>query len=224
MRLNRKIVISERAHQETFDYFKSKGFELIKFRDQLKPYEGVSHHPDMFMFYDDVLFVEKNISIEGKKCEAIGHKYPETVKFNIAKIGDYIICKYDMISEVIKEHIEHKGYTVINVNQGYSKCSTAIVGDSFITSDKGIYDACRDKNINGLLIRPGYIELPDLDYGFIGGTCVSFDDVVYFNGDVTRHPDYEIIKSFIEKIDKKIEYINIPLTDIGSFIIIERSE
>ena len=222
--MKRKIVISEKAHQETFDYFVLKGFEIIKFKDQLKPYKAVSHHPDMFMFFDDKLFVEKDIPLDGIRCESLGVKYPETVKFNLAKIGEFVVCKYDVISEGIKEHLKQKNYTIINVNQGYSKCSTAVIGDAFITSDKGIYDACIKEGIIGLLIRPGYIELPDLDYGFIGGTCVSYDDVVYFNGDITKHPDYEAIKSFITKRNKKIDYINIPLTDVGSFIIIERSE
>ncbi|MBI9015450.1 MAG: hypothetical protein JEZ08_24665 [Clostridiales bacterium] len=222
--MKRKIVISEKAHQETFDYFVSKGFEIIKFKDQLKPYKAVSHHPDMFMFYDDKLFVEKNIPLDGIRCGSLGEKYPETVKFNLAKIGEFVVCKYDVVSETIKEHLRQKNYKIINVNQGYSKCSTAIVGNAFITSDKGIYDACIKEGITGLLIRPGSIELPDLDYGFIGGTCVSFDDVVYFNGNITKHPDYESIKSFITKTGKKIDYINIPLTDVGSFIIIERSE
>lgn len=222
--MKRKVVISEKAHQETFDYFASMGFEIIKFQDQLKPYKAVSHHPDMFMFYDDKLFVEKDIPLEGIRCESLGIKYPETVKFNLAKIGEFVVCKYEGISEGVKEHLKQKNYQIINVNQGYSKCSTAIIGDAFITSDKGIYEACIKEGIIGLLIRPGYIELPDLDYGFIGGTCVSYDDIVYFNGDITKHPDYEAIESFITKMNKKIEYINIPLTDVGSFIIIERSE
>ena len=222
--MNLKIVISEKAHHKTFDYFKKKGFDIIRFPDQRKPYEAVSHHPDMFMFYDDFLFIEKGIPLEGVKCELLGERYPETVKYNIAKVSNSVICKYDAIDLTIKEHIKKKSYRVVDVKQGYAKCSTAVIGNSIITSDKGIYNACVQEQINSLLVRPGHIELPGLDYGFIGGTCVTFGDTVFFNGEINRHPDYESIKSFIDALNKNIEYINIPLTDIGSLIIIERSE
>ncbi|MCH4889508.1 hypothetical protein EZV73_18145 [Acidaminobacter sp. JC074] len=218
-----KIIISEKAYDEAFDYFIEKGFEIIRFSSQDKPYEAVSHHPDMFLFYDDKLFVEGDCEIEGVRCERLGPKYPETIKYNIAKVGDYVICKYSHISARVKKHIEEKNYKVIDVNQGYAKCSTAIIRDSIITSDQGIFDACKDK-LDCLLIEPGHIELPGLDYGFIGGTCLTFDDTVFFHGDITKHPDYEKIRVFIEKKHMRIDYLKRPLMDIGSFIVTERSE
>ncbi len=217
-----KIVISESAYTETFNYFHNKGFEVITFKTMNKPYDAVADHPDMFMFYDELLFVERDVTIEGIKCSKLGLKYPDTVKFNLVKVDNKIICKYDLVDESIKQHIKDK-YEIIDVNQGYAKCSTAVINNKIITSDKGIFNACKDK-LDSLLISPGHIELPGLDYGFIGGTCVCVDDVVFFNGDITKHPDYQQIKTFIEQDKLKIEYVNKPLRDIGSFIIIERSE
>lgn len=215
--------MSEEAYPETVEYFTKKGMEVIKFPRQNKPYEAVCHHPDMFMFYDEKLFVEPSCGVSGVKCELLGEKYPQTIKYNIAKVANSVICKYEDISDTVRAHIESAGYSVINVKQGYSKCSTAIVGHSIITSDKGIYEACRSQ-IDSLLIQSGHIELPGLDHGFIGGTCVSFDDTVFFNGDIEKHPDYARIKGFIEKQNMKIEYLKHPLMDIGSFVIVERSE
>lgn len=217
-----KIIISEKAYPETFDYFRDKGFEVIVFQQQNRPYEGVGHHPDMFVFYDEHLFVEKHVSLNGIRCEAMGEKYPDTVKFNIAVTEDYVICKSDAMSRVIKEHVE-KTKEIIHVNQGYAKCATAVIGKAIITSDKGIYKATKEK-MDVLLIEQGHILLPGFDYGFIGGTCTCFDQTVYFNGDIKKHPNYDKIHDFITNQGYSIDCVNQPLMDIGSMIIIERSE
>ncbi len=211
--------MSEYAYQETIDYF-SQFFEIILFKDQKRPYPGVSAHPDIFLFYDEKLFVEKNIELDGIRCEEIGNTYPLDVKFNIAKIDDYIICNTKYISDSIKNHIIEKGYEIIHVKQGYAKCSTLVVKHGIITSDKGIYKACKGK-IDALLIEEGGILLPPLSHGFIGGAAVCFNNIVFFNGDITKHRDYNRIRDFILKRGLEIKYIKRPLMDIGSFIIIE---
>jgi len=222
--LNRKIIISEKAHTDTIDYFIKKDFEVVLFKDQLRPYDAVSHHPDMFMFYDEKLFLESDVTLEGITCGPLGNKYPETVKFNIAKVNNHIICKFDSVDETIKRHIKEQAYQIIDVKQGYAKCSTAVINDAIITSDKGIFRACEAENIKSLLIEPGHIVLEGLDHGFIGGSCVCFDETVFFNGDIKKHPDYQRIQAFITSLGKHIDDTKQPLTDIGSFIIIERSE
>lgn len=219
-----KIIVSELAKKSLITYFEEKNFEVVLFKDMNKPYKGVSTHPDMFMFYDNKLFLEKDVKLKEiinfVYCEKIGKKYPETIKYNICKIGNYIICKYENISEELKRHFKINDYKIINVKQGYTKCSTAIIDDkSIITSDKGIYLECKDK-LSVLLIESGHIVLENFDYGFIGGTCVSFGNIVFFNGDISNHPDYVKIKKFIESKNKIIEFMNYPLEDLGSFIII----
>lgn len=209
------------VYKETIDYFNRLGYETILFKKQNRPYEAVSHHPDMFMFYDDDLFLEAGVDLEGIHGEAIGSKYPETIKYNVAKIGRYVIC-HRLLADCLKDHFTKKDYELIHVKQGYAKCSTATVGDGIITSDKGIYDACH--MMDRLLIRPGHILLPGMSTGFIGGTCVTLEGRVFFNGDITKHPDYALIKNFVEAKGYEIDYIDQPLMDVGSFIVIERSE
>ncbi len=214
-----KIVISENAYKETIDFL-SDFFDVIVFKDQHRPYKAVSNHPDIFMFYDKKLFIEKNIDLDGVPCEEIGNEYPEDVKFNIAKIDNYIICNEQYISDIIKRHIKENNYEIINVKQGYAKCSTLIIKHGIITSDKGIYKACKGK-VDALLIEEGDILLPPLSHGFIGGSAVYFNDIVFFNGDITKHRNYEKIREFILRRGLEIRYIDRPLMDIGSFIIIE---
>lgn len=218
--MSRKIIISESAYDETFAYFEDKGFEVIVFKSMEKPYPAVSDHPDMFMVYDEELYLEGDVDLDGIHCSTLGDKYPETVKYNVAIVGHYVICKKDAVDENLLNHLEGK-YQIIDVNQGYSKCATAVVKDKIITSDSGIYKACCGK-IDALLIDEGHILLPGLNHGFIGGTCVCFDDTVFFNGDIRKHKNYDAIKAFIDPMT--IAYVNKPLRDIGSLIIIERSD
>lgn len=217
------MILSEMVYQETLDYFKNQGYETILFKKQNKPYEAVCHHPDMFMFYDDELFLENSIELEGIHGEAIGIEYPETIKYNVAKVAGYVICHKEHVAECLKAHFTKKNYEWIHVNQGYAKCSTAVIGDGIITSDKGIYNACAGK-VDRLLIRSGHIQLPGMSTGFIGGTCVCMNGRVFFNGDITEHPDYDSIRLFIESKGYEIDCIKRPLMDVGSFIVIERSE
>lgn len=213
--------MSEMAYDATVHYFESQGYEVVLFQNQHRPYEAVGHHPDMFMFYDGQLYLEKDIDFQGIKGEAIGRQYPETIKYNVAQVGRYLIGYKEHVAQCILKHGEEKHYEWLNVKQGYAKCNVAVVGEGIITSDKGIYDVCRHK-VQSLLIQKGYIELPGLDSGFIGGCCVAYKDKVFFNGDITKHPDYQKIKTFVESFGYTIDYVNKPLMDIGSFMVIER--
>ncbi len=220
---NKRVIINELAPNSLINYFESNDFRVEILKKQTSVYDAVSSHPDIFMFYDGLLFIEKGLSDQfedGVICEELGNKYPDNVKFNICKVGNNIICRYDSISQTIKDYINEKSYNIINVKQGYSKCSTAVIDDnSIITSDKGITKACMLNGIDVLLIEQGHIKLEGLDYGFIGGACVSFSDKVFFNGNIKEHPSYKNIEKFINERNKKIEYMDYPLEDLGSFII-----
>jgi hypothetical protein len=99
----------------------------------------------------------------------------------------------------LKELVQHK--ILINVKQGYTKCSTAIISNNAVmTSDKGIAKALSTNGIDVLLLPPGDILLPGLDYGFIGGTCGMIDErTIAFFGDLYKYAwGHEVLK-FLEK-------------------------
>lgn len=222
-----KVIMSQLASKQTKDYFVSKGFEVIEFKGSKQTYDAVDDHPDMYLFFDDTLFAEASVELECSllKGEAIGSKYPDNIKYNVVKVGRHVIGKFAHTAEVLKSHFNTKNYELIDVNQGYSKCSTAVVDDhSIITSDKHIKKQALKFGIDVLLIDPGHIVLEGLDHGFIGGAVVSFDNIVFFNGDVSKHPNYKAIKIFVENRHKKLEWIDEPLTDIGSFILLQKEE
>lgn len=215
------IILSKDASQSVVDYFLNRGLSVETFEGTVA-YEAVSNHPDLYMFYDGDLYTEPTVPYKGIVCEAIGEHYPDNVKYNIAKVGEAIIGNFDLIGPTLIEHLLDKAYRLIHVKQGYAKCSTLVVDDhSIITSDKGIWKAARAHEIDALLIQPGFIELPGHDYGFIGGCSVRLDQAIFFSGDITKHPDYEAIKAFITKRALTIDYVEGPLMDLGSFIILE---
>lgn len=164
-------------------------------------------------------FIEDN---SGKTIiiENIKSPYPNDCLLNFADIGDYIICNKSILTKEIVSLLPNK--QIIDVKQGYSKCSVCICKrNTIITDDISLYNAVSQyDNINSLLVQKGSVHIDKYDYGFIGGCCGLVDkDVLLFNGDLSTHSDFDKIKNFL--YDNGVNYIDIkgkPLTDIGSII------
>jgi len=110
---------------------------------------------------------------------------------------------------------------IINVRQGYSKCSVCVVDDnSIITSDPGIAKAAKAGGISLLEIAPGHIKLKGYDYGFIGGSAFKISQSqLAFTGHIKLHPDCCRIEKYLQ--NKNIEPVYLtdkPIFDIGSAI------
>ena len=170
-------------------------------------------------------FIEDN---NGKSViiENIKSPYPNDCLLNFADIGDYIICNKSILTDEIIDLLPQK--TIIDVKQGYSKCSVCICKrNTIITDDISVYNAILPyDNINSLLIEKGSVHINKYDYGFIGGCCGLIDkNLLLFNGDLSLHSDFDKIKNFL--YDNDINYIDIkgkPLTDIGSIIPIMEAD
>ncbi len=164
-------------------------------------------------------FIENN---DGKTViiDNIKSPYPNDCLLNFADIGDYIICNKSILTDEIIDLLPKK--QIIDIKQGYSKCSVCICKrNTIITDDISVYSAvsqCDD--IKSLYVQKGSVSIDKYDYGFIGGCCGLVDkDVLLFNGDLSTHTDFDKIKNFL--YDNGVNYIDIkgkPLTDIGSII------
>nr|WP_315672717.1 hypothetical protein [Clostridium sp. 19966] len=89
----------------------------------------------------------------------------------------------------------------ISVNQGYTKCSTAIISkNAVMTSDKCIAKALLENKVEVLFLPPGDILLPDLAYGFIGGACglLDYNNLAFF-GNINRYKYGSEVKHFLRK-------------------------
>ena len=213
----KKIYISENAFPEVKDSFKYDGWTVVEIKAQPHINTGISAHPDIYMcklgVYDEspVFFGDP---------DRLRSEYPGDVLYNAACSGKYFVYHKDYTDPALVRAALNAGAVPVRVRQGYAKCSTAIIDEeSFITSDEGIAKALKAAGASVLLIRPGHIDLPGYDYGFIGGTCGRVEGDIVFNGDISAHPDFEPIKTFISSRELNLVYFeDRPLTDIGSII------
>lgn len=212
---------------------KKYGFQVIFSENLDFLYDFESQHADIqCLKIKDRIFVHKDSFYLKTKLKSLGYevictekslerKYPKNILLNGVYLNEKLYCYEKAIDNSIKKYCAENNIEIINVNQGYTKCSTAVIGKGFITSDKGIYEAMRQSGVEGLLIQSGSIDLDGVDYGFIGGCCFSYNENAYFSGNIKLHPDYKSIKDFCNKQNKNIVCLsNNKLYDIGGFIVV----
>ena len=223
-----KAYISQNADKRILDTLRQEGFEIVP----LAPFSALSHpvdtHADMLLCAaEDTVFVHENYQCDlqdleniVKINENISNKYPHDVPLNIAIVGKNAFANVKFASKTIIEHLKNEGFAIHHVAQGYAHCSTCIVSDSaIITADIGISEKALKTGIDVLLISSGGISLPPYEYGFIGGSCGSHDNKIYFCGSLKYHADGGKIRDFCEKHGKSvIELCDAPLIDVGGIL------
>jgi hypothetical protein len=136
-------------------------------------------------------------------------------------VGKRLICNPRFTDIVLLEHCASEGIEIINVKQGYAKCSVCVVDEnSIITADIGIANAAESVGLSVLRISAGYICLPGHECGFIGGCCGKLaPDIMAFCGDLSTHPDHKSIDAFLRERGVFAESLcRGQLTDIGGMI------
>ncbi len=227
-----RVVIDYRAQKETIEELERIGFKIIPTLKIPSLYDAINGHadiqifktqlglivaPEVFEYYKNAL---PDLDIV-KGSNKLQNKYPHDISYNCADLGNYLICKrlYTTI-EIVEYGLRYKK-KILNVNQGYSKCSICIINENaLITADKSIAKACKENKIDVLEIDEGYIELNGMDYGFIGGATGLIDKTTLaVNGEIKTHPNSDNIISFVKNYGVDvIELRKGNLYDIGSII------
>lgn len=213
-----RLYISKDANLRLKEYLSEKGYILENIASEGIVDKGISSHPDIFLCKMGVLdgsplfFAEK---------DDLGKDYPSDCAFNAACTGKFFIHKLSATNEKLLLAAKEMGMTLIDVQQGYTKCSIVVVDEtSIITYDEGIIKACsRYPELSVLRVAPGFVRLDGYDTGFIGGASGRVGKEVIFHGDLFGHPDFAAIVDFIENrglICKWFPQFN--LTDIGSIL------
>lgn len=154
-----------------------------------------------------------------------GKSYPQNILLNFLYFKNCLFGKEKYIDNSLKEYCDKNNIEIINVNQGYCRCSTLVVSDNaVITADSSIEKALKNSGAEVLKISSGYINLDGFDYGFIGGASgkIGKNTIVFF-GNIKSHPDYKIIELFCKKHNQQIISLcaDYSLTDIGGIVKIE---
>lgn len=169
--------------------------------------------------------LDRILEDEGAKVliteQKLGNTYPEDIRLNALLINKQLYGKISELDPALQKASDRVGIHKIMIQQGYAKCSTAVVADkSIITADAGIAEAAKEQGLEVLKIQPGNIELSGYDYGFIGGCCGFISEsILAFTGKLSTHPDGFAIRKFIELHKKQVlELTDDPLIDIGGIL------
>lgn len=226
----KNLIVDFRIHNEESEYLVSQGYNLLICPPSKDLYEVESGHPDMLMHIaGDSIIVHKDMNSEFintlaslnykvyKSNSTLQTKYPNNIGLNALSIGSLFVHSINFTDTSLLSLIKSK--KLINVRQGYTKCSTCVVNNhAIITSDTSIAKSLILEKIDVLLIPPGDILLPGLDYGFIGGaTGLIEEGVLAFYGHLDHYLYGSEILKFLNK--HKVEPVflrNGKLIDRGS--------
>lgn len=144
--------------------------------------------------------------------ERIGKDYPNDVVFNALAIGSTVYGGKTVSKHILSAFSRHEP-----VRQGYTRCSSCIVGRGIVTQDVTIARALQKNGVETLLIRPGHIHLNGYGTGFIGGASLTLSNkLTAFFGKIEDHPDYQAIQAFANRQGVKLLSLsNEALTDFG---------
>ncbi|WP_416175443.1 DUF6873 family GME fold protein [Clostridium sp.] len=227
-------IVDFRIDNEEEQNLRKLGLDIIKCPPCKKLYDSICGHPDILTFFInnkkavvhkdiDTDFIKKLNSINVEVLlskNSLSDSYPRDVILNALNLPDFFVHKLKYTDPTVINNIENK--KLINVNQGYTKCSCAVIcKDAIITSDISISRALKNESIDVLLIPPGDILLPGLDYGFIGGSCGAFDNYVVFFGNLKYYSYGSEVLKFLEKHNMKPVFLRDgKLIDRGSIFFI----
>ena len=234
----RYLIIDNRMRKIEKEELKSLGYNLIELPQNDNLYEEISSHTDILCsIVNDKLIVEKTISkflmdkfqnkinvIKGEKL--LSDKYPNNIVYNVCIIGKKAIHNLKYTDIILLEELKKENYELINVKQGYSNCSIAVIDDSsIITADYGLCKVLEKYDLNILFLdyTPDIKLLNGIKYsnmnGFIGGSISRIGDNIFISGELKKIDRENKIKHFIEERNLKIiDFKGLDIIDYGGMI------
>ena len=212
---NTVALIGENAPCDVIQRLGDEGFDVMILKKDTRLPSPVASHADMILFeIDGRIFLSVDYAKEHASlvnaiksagycvvlCDCVPQStYPHDVLFNIARVGKNVFANMKHIDQKVKRYLADNGYSLHHVNQGYSKCSTVIIGENaIITADRGIAKKAIALEIDVLLINNSSdgVRLDGYAYGFLGGACGIYEGTLYACGDISLHPDFDRINEF----------------------------
>ena len=234
----KKVIIDNRMRAEEKNKLESLGYKIIELNSSENVYQEISSHTDIFCTK-----IRNNLIVEPSQYQLIKNNiqndinlikgetslknnYPEDVGYNVCITGNYAIHNFHYTDSKIKEILQKENYNLINVKQGYAKCSIAVIDDrSLITADKGLYKELINYNFDILFLNYKLnIKLINEDKfstmnGFIGGAISRIGNNVFISGDLNKIDKNNQIKNFIKKRDLNIISLSdLDVIDYGGII------
>ncbi len=232
--MNKKNVIASCLSRESKLKLLDLGLDVLEFPENPALGENIANHSDLsFLFYgENTLFTAprmkkyldnfRNLNLDVVELpESLGSVYPNDVRLCAAVFPQFIILNEKTISPFLLDFFKSKNKYVIDVNQGYVKCSvTAVSDEALITDDESIYKSTVNLGLDVLKVEKGSVKLKGFEYGFIGGASGKISkNIIAFNGNIKKHKNYNEIMEFLGKRNVRAVSLNEnELRDIGGIL------
>ena len=225
------VLVAENFPEKAAEKLKKYG-QVVRTKANKKVLRGLDTHPDIlvhplpsgdlvvdrdnFDYYKEI-FKDKRVL---PSHSSLSSKYPSDILLNAFAFQNIFIHNLKHTDQVILDYYKKSGYDLVNIKQGYAKCSCLVTHDFVITSDGGIYETLKDL-IPIYKIDHGGIKLQNFNYGFIGGASGVLGKKIFFTGDFSHHSSHEEILKIINKYDYEIEILTKDqIEDFGSIYFI----
>ena len=231
------VIVDYRITKEEETSLRNLNFTILKVPKCNRVYEAINGHPDIQLHIvddyniivhkdmdNDFIITLKRLNFNVHLSQySLEESYPKDIILNGASFGDYFLHNLKYSDSKLLDFMSSK--IKVNVSQGYTKCSTAIVSpSSIITSDNSIASNLKNTNLNILHIPYGDIILEGMNYGFIGGCCgLLSKNILGFFGDLKCYDYGNEIIEFLSS--QNINYISLKsgkLFDRGSLFTFHR--
>ena len=238
------LIIDERMRDIEKQTLQRLGYELIEIKKSTKIYSEISSHVDIFAckvknkiiaekhVYDILKNkLKKYIIIQGNSV--IQNVYPKDINYNVCIVGNKAIHNFKYTDSKIVQELKKNNFELINVKQGYSNCSIAVIDEnSIILNDKGLYNNLKDSGLDILFLD----YMPDIKLlnengkysemnGFIGGAIARIDDNIVVFGDLNKVDNKSYIRKIIEKKNLNIiDFSGLDVIDYGGIIEVLQGE
>lgn len=234
------IIVDNRIRKIEMEFLNKLDRNILALPSINNVYEEISSHVDIYISkIKDTLIIEKamydNIKekvLDNDICivrgnETVKNPYPNDILYNVCIIGNNAIHNFKYTDKKLLEIIDKKGLNKININQGYSNCSIAVIDDnSAIVSDKKIANMLQEYGIDTLYIDEK-LDIKLLDKkgnyskmsGFIGGAIERMENNVIVFGDLNKIDKENKIRNFITSRNLNvIDFKGFDVIDYGGII------
>lgn len=225
------VLVNKDIEKKSVEILKNYG-KVVKTIENKNLLCGLKAHPDILVHvlpngdvicdrenydYYKNIFSDRNV-IPSERF--LDKDYPGDIPLNCFSFKNYFIHNTKYTDKKILDFYKRKGYNIINVKQGYSKCSTLVTRDFLITEDAGIYKSLKD-TLPIYKIDSGQIKLRNFNYGFIGGSSGSIEKELFLTGDYKKHSSSNIIDDVVKKYKYKLTILSDKeIEDYGSILFV----
>ena len=220
------LIIDYRMRDIEKNALEKLNYNFYELKSNPNLYFEISAHPDIHCIkIKENIICDSNLEISNSIIgqSILKNNYPLDIAYNVCIIDNIAIHNFKYTEPKILQILNKFNFKKIHINQGYSKCSIAVIDKkSVIVTDKKIAQTLENNGLEVLLVDEAInknIHLyknEKLQYsnmtGFIGGVLSRIDNFVFVSGDL-KYIDYDNkIRNFIEK--RKLQIIDFPNCDI----------